>query len=320
VNRVQPLFDTIHQSFCEITVALAVDYFAQQRVDVAVFDVGLGGRLDSTNVITPLVSVITNIGMDHKDLLGDTLVKIAEEKAGIIKPGIPIIVSERQQEVESVFIWKAKEAGADLVFAQDHYNVTSTSKQLDVRCNNSLYISDLEIDLKGNYQLKNLPGIFNAVDELNQSGFSISKENVVHGLKNTTKQTGLKGRWQQLGEHPLVICDTGHNEDGIKEVVAQISQQSFDKLHIVWGMVKDKEPDEILRLLPVDAHYYFCQATIPRALDVKTLQHKARAFGLHGVAIPNVNDALQQAKKNAGQGDFIFIGGSTFVVAEIDGL
>lgn len=318
VNRVKPSIELIQPSFFEITVAMAFDYFAKQKVDVAVIEVGLGGRLDSTNVITPEISVITNISYDHKDLLGDTLAKIGYEKAGIIKEGVPVVISERQPEVEQVFITKALETKSPLYFAQDRVQVTDNANKLDVHIDNSIYISQLQLPLKGNYQLKNLPGVFMALHLLKQKGYRITKESLIDGLEKTVQQTGLKGRWQQLGEQPLIVCDTGHNVAGIGEVVRQLERQKFNRLFVILGMVRDKEIDEVLGLLPKQAHYYFCQATIPRAMDAQTLKERADKLGLKGSVIPDVNDAIIKAKKQAGPEDMIFIGGSTYVVAEID--
>lgn len=319
-NRIKPHIEVIQPSFFEISVVMAFEYFAQQQVDVAVIEVGLGGRLDSTNVITPVVSVITNIGYDHKDILGDTLVKIAGEKAGIIKPNVPVVVSERQSEVEQVFIEKAAELKTNLFFASDDYHVKRSGNLFEIIRNDYVYLSALSLPLQGNYQEKNLPGVLKTIGVLNENGFQISTEQLVAGLEKTVEQTGLKGRWQELGTHPLIICDTGHNADGVKKVVEQIQQQKFRKLFMIWGMVKDKEPNDVLKLLPKDAHYYFCQASIPRAMDANALQQQAVKFGLKGDVEPDVNKAIGKAKQLAGPDDFIFIGGSTFVVAEIDNL
>jgi dihydrofolate synthase/folylpolyglutamate synthase len=317
VNRIKPSIELIQPSFFEITVAMAFEYFAQHKVDVAVIEVGLGGRLDSTNVITPVASVITNISFDHKDLLGDTLEKIAFEKAGIIKPGIPVIISERQPEVEKVFIEKASTCNAKIYFAPDDYHVQEGKNGLNVFLNKSQFINDLQLPLKGIYQSKNLAGVLKVVNILQEHGFHIDHPHLVEGLKKSVEQTGLKGRWQQLNEKPLMICDTGHNYAGVQEVVKQIGLQKFEKLHIVWGMVKDKDPDEVLSLLPKHGDYYFCQANIPRALEAERLKEKAARFGLKGQVVQTVNHAIERAKQKAGPDDFIFIGGSTFVVAEI---
>lgn len=320
VNRIRPHIETLHPSFFEITVAMAFDYFASVHVDIAVIEVGLGGRLDSTNIITPVVSLITNIGNDHKDLLGDTPEKIATEKAGIIKHSVPVVVSEWQENVKEVFQLKAAKENAPLYIASNEYHSNWMEGKLWVRKNNDVYISDLLLPLKGQYQTKNVAGVLKVCDLLVDRNFNISKESIIEGLEKTVEQTGLKGRWQKLGEFPLVVCDTGHNEDGIKEVMTQVALQSFTHLHIVWGMVKDKDIDTILRLLPAQAHYYFCQAQIPRSMDAHELQTRAARWGLKGKVIPSVNEAIRIAKSYALESDFIFIGGSTFVVAEIENL
>ncbi len=318
VNRIKPEIERIKPSFFEITVAMAFDYFAQQKVDVAVIEVGLGGRLDSTNVITPIVSLITNISWDHKDLLGDTLPKIAFEKAGIIKNNVPVVISERQSNVEHVFISKAKEIKSKILFADDEWKVNTLSDgKLSVSHGNLQH--EYELDLKGLYQRKNIAGVLAVVETLKES-FSISDAQVRKGLSATISITGLKGRWQKLGEKPLMICDTGHNEGGVKEVAHQILSQKFDRLFIVWGSVNDKDISMILSLLPKKAYYFFCQAKIPRALPALELQEQAKKFGLDGITVEDVNDAIAMAKKLSTSNDFIFIGGSTFVVAEIDNL
>jgi dihydrofolate synthase / folylpolyglutamate synthase len=319
VNRIKPEIERIKPSFFEITVAMAFDYFAQQKVDVAVIEVGLGGRLDSTNVITPIVSLITNISWDHKDLLGDTLPKIAFEKAGIIKNNAPIIISERQSEVQDVFITKAKETQSKILFADDEWKVKKSSNgKFFVNHFNSQF--EYELDLKGLYQQKNLAGVLATVNLLRQNDFSISDIQLKKALSEAASITGLKGRWQKLGERPLMICDTGHNEGTVKKLVYQILSQKFDRLFIVWGSVNDKDISMILSLLPKRAYYFFCQAKIPRALPALELQEQAKKFGLDGISVEDVNDAIAMAKKLSTTDDFIFIGGSTFVVAEIDNL
>lgn len=320
VNRIQPFIETIKPSFFEITVAMALDYFVQQKVDIAVIEVGLGGRLDSTNIITPEVSLITNIGYDHMDILGDTLQKIATEKAGIIKANVPVVISERQPDIEEVFTAKAEEMKAPLLFAQDEFLCQKGSAGIDVKGRSVSTALTIPLPLKGNYQVKNLAGVLQVIEVLKKKGYVISAEAIVLGLEKTVEQTGLKGRWQQLGTNPTIICDTGHNTDGIQNTVAQIMTYSFRHLHIVLGMVKDKRRDEILRLLPATAQYYFCQAKIPRALDAELLANEARMLGLQGEVISDVNEAVQKAKAIAGPDDFIFIGGSTFVVAELSDL
>jgi dihydrofolate synthase/folylpolyglutamate synthase len=323
-NRIRPVIEEIQPSFFEITVAMAFDYFVLQEIDIAVIEVGLGGRLDSTNVITPEASVITNIGWDHKDILGDTLEKIASEKAGIIKPRVPVVVSERQDTVEHVFMEKALQVQAPLTFASDEYDVVQREDQgamvLDVFRDKNAVLNDLHLPLQGFYQRKNIAGVLMAVDILRTLHWKIDSRQVTHGLQRVIHQTGLKGRWQKLGEGPLMICDTGHNAEGIAEVVRQIRHQPYQSLHIVLGMVKDKDIQEVLGLLPKEAIYYFCQAKIPRALEAEQLKEKAEAAGLHGKVVPDVNEAIRTARAAADAKDMIFIGGSTFVVAEIEGL
>jgi dihydrofolate synthase / folylpolyglutamate synthase len=319
VERIRPSIDEIKPSFFEITVAMAFEYFATQQVDIAIIEVGLGGRLDSTNVITPLVSLITNISWDHQDLLGDTLPKIAFEKAGIIKSNVPVVISERNMEVDSVFIKKAKEEICSIQFAQDNWNVKSlVNGRYEVT--HQSFIQSYQLDLKGDYQRKNLAGVLNVVEILRSENYEIGQDHVTHALQSVTAITGLKGRWQKLGERPLVICDTGHNEGGIREVVKQIDAQEFENLLIVLGCVKDKELSPILSQLPKRAYYYFCQAQIPRALDAHELQKRANFFNLIGEVVKDVNQAVEMAKRQSGPNDFIFIGGSTFAVAEITNL
>jgi dihydrofolate synthase / folylpolyglutamate synthase len=324
VNRLHGQIQEMKPSFFEITVAMAFDFFAEENVDVAVIEVGLGGRLDSTNVIEPMISVITNIGWDHKDILGDTLPKIAAEKAGIIKRNIPVVVSERQHEVQDVFIEKANDQGAPVFFASDEYQAEFTDEPDGEKCTvlktGMVYLRDLKLPLRGLYQEKNLPGVLKVIELLQQAGLRIDFDQIRHGLEHVILQTKFKGRWQKLRSRPLVICDTGHNVDGIRQVVKQILREKYRKLHIVWGMVRDKEIMDILRLLPKDASYYFCQAKIPRALDAEVLAERAHQLDLKGIAIADVNAALQEALNVADDDDFIFVGGSTFVVAEIDGL
>jgi dihydrofolate synthase / folylpolyglutamate synthase len=318
VNRIRPAIEEIKPSFFEITVAMAFDYFVQQKIDIAVIEVGLGGRLDSTNVITPLVSVITNIGWDHKDILGDTLEKIASEKAGIIKKEIPVVVSERQPALEHVFINKSHELKSPIYFADDQYKVDRSDKfGFSISHNDKIYIENINLPLQGNYQKRNVAGVLKAIDVLKERNFSISERNIVQGLENVVNQTGLKGRWQILKTRPFMVCDTGHNEDGVKYVISQILEQTFKRLHMVWGMVKDKDITGILKLLPKDATYYFCQAKIPRAMDAGLLAEQASEYGLKGELFNDVNEAKNAALTNASDDDLIFIGGSTFVVAEI---
>lgn len=319
VNRALPLIEEIKPSFFEITVAMAFDFFAREKTDIAIVEVGLGGRLDSTNVITPQVSVITNISWDHKDILGDTLRAIASEKAGIIKPQIPVVISERQPALEHVFITKAKEAQAEITFASDVYSVVQEGERVDVMKYDEPYMTGVDLPLRGSYQKQNIPGVMRTIDVV-RSEFNIAESEVRQGLEEVVMRTGLKGRWQKIYSRPTVICDTGHNASGIAEVMRQISMQEFDKLFIVWGMVKDKDTGDILRLLPRHAHYFFCQAKIPRAMNAVELCARARELGLNGEAVPDVNEAKRSALEKAGSNDFIFIGGSTYVVAEVEEL
>jgi dihydrofolate synthase / folylpolyglutamate synthase len=319
--------DDLKPSFFEMTVGMAFWYFAKQKVDIAVIEVGMGGRLDSTNVITPELSIITNIGYDHMQFLGNTLPEIAGEKAGIIKPQIPVIISQTQDETTAVFLDKARQMNAPIVFAEESYGV----KRLRDKRSGDQILAEFEVSgrgkseifefgLLGNYQKYNLPGILKAVDQLRNLGWKLSEEAVKIGLAEVVVLTGLKGRWQILGENPTIIADTGHNESGICEILAQLETYKFKSLWIIIGMVQDKDISKILALLPKDANYIFCNAQIPRAMPADQLMEKAFSFGLKGQIIPNVNDALNFARKNAGSDDLIFVGGSTFVVAEIDEL
>jgi len=324
VNRIQSQIELIEPSFFEITVAMAFDYFVAAKVDVAVIETGLGGRLDSTNVITPLVSLITNIGWDHKDILGDTLEKIAAEKAGIIKPGVPVVISERQEALDEIFIHRSRELNAPLTFAPAHYAITQTVHAginlLHVTRDNQVLFESLELPIQGSYQQRNLAGVLAVVDVLREKGLTITNGEVQKGLTRVVSNTHLKGRWQILSRRPLLVCDTGHNLDGIREVVKQIHAQRYERLHMVIGMVKDKDITSILAELPTEATYYFCQAKIPRALPAEQLRTAAAGFGLRGKVIADVNDAIREALQNSNDDDFIFVGGSTFVVAEIENL
>jgi dihydrofolate synthase/folylpolyglutamate synthase len=306
-----------------MTVAMAFNYFAECQVDIAVIEVGLGGRLDSTNIITPVLSVITNIGHDHMDLLGDTFSKIAVEKAGIIKKNIPVLISETQQDIKDVFIDKAEENGSQVFFADMIYSchlsdfdsltgkrdflITSISGNEEYRG---------ETVLGGDYQSKNIQAVF-AVFHLLKNVFVITEKNIIYGVRNVILNTGLSGRWQILSFSPLTICDTGHNKEGLKYVLDQISHIRKEELHIVLGFVNDKDLASVLPLFPVSAKYYFTKAAVPRALDEVELRSEAARYGLKGESYPNVKAAFDYAKKSAKQSDLIFIGGSTFIVAEV---
>jgi len=324
VNRITPHIEIIKPSFFEITVAMAFDYFRRQQVDIAIIEVGLGGRLDSTNVITPELSLITNISWDHKNILGDTLQKIAFEKAGIIKPAVPVVISEYQEEVHRVFEQQAQARQAPLYVAAREYTVQTTDQQeldhMDIYKGQERIMAGVAPQLRGFYQRKNIPGVLKAVELMNNRGLPVTPIAIKAGIEQVVTLTGLKGRWQKLGDHPLTICDTGHNEGGIREVVSQLKVQPYKRLFMVWGAVNDKDITDVLRLLPAQAKYLFCQAKLPRALDAAELARQAAAMGLTGQIVPDVNDAIRQAKAEAQPDDLIFIGGSTFVVAEIEGL
>ncbi|RYU90078.1 bifunctional folylpolyglutamate synthase/dihydrofolate synthase [Mucilaginibacter terrigena] len=325
VAKHRPDFEQIQPSFFEMTVALAFDVFANEQVDIAIVEVGLGGRLDSTNVITPLLSIITNIGWDHMNLLGDTLQKIAAEKAGIIKPQTPAIIGEYQPEVAPVFINKAKEVNAGLVFASDvnagvrnRESEVSSLEYLEITAPRSpLPALHIQLDLPGSYQVKNVRTVLTAVDELSRQGFNITDEHIATALKQVKTLTGLHGRWEVLSRSPLTICDTGHNPEGITEVLKNIALLKYQHLHFVIGMVNDKDISKVLSMLPTNATYYYCRPDIPRGLEVESLKQKAESFGLHGNAYPSVKAALQAAQAKAANKDLIFVGGSTFVVAEV---
>jgi len=330
VNENYEFIERLEPSFFEATVAMAFHHFAVNEVDIAVIEVGLGGRLDSTNVIHPQLSLISNIAFDHMNILGSTLPLIAGEKAGIIKKGVPVIISQKQEEVEDIFIKKAAEQQSKIVFASEEWLIKKSSHQpnlpellkVDIKQKKDSVPSyfgfnTLELDLTGTYQLKNLGGVLSAIKQLHDFGYEISDQNIIDALRQVKALTGLMGRWQMLQEAPLVICDTGHNEDGIREVLKNIEQCSFDQLHMVIGMLSDKDSSGILKMLPKNAKYYFCQPDLPRAKPAMALRNEAKAFNLQGEYYSSVSDALETAKKNAGKNDLIFVGGSTFVVAEV---
>ena len=290
-----------HQlSFFELTVGMAFDHFAKQKVDVAIIEVGLGGRLDATNIIIPEVAVITNIGLDHTAFLGTTLAQIAGEKAGIIKKGVPVVIGEKQPETTAVFVQTAVDKGCEIYFASgENYQ-------------------DYDSDLKGSYQKQNKKTVLKTIEVLQgQGSFLIHPENIKKGIRNAGMLTGLMGRWQQLGERPTVICDTGHNREGISQVVEQLRGEHYERLHIVLGMVKDKDLDAVLPLFPKDARYYFCTPDLARGLEVAVLKVQAEHYGLMGESYTSVKMAYNAAIKAAVPEDLVFVGGSTFVVAEI---
>ena len=322
VERIQPAIDAIEPSFFEITVAMAFDYFARQQVDVAVIETGLGGRLDSTNVIIPELSVITNIGWDHMNVLGDSLQAIAFEKAGIIKPRVPVIIGQTDEETKAVFEQVATENQSFIRFAdQTRYVAEWQYEHHQLKIQVSETGSDdrvaYQLDLPGFYQTKNAITVLEVVHQLQKAGWHITTSHVQQALKQVKKLTGLHGRWEVIHDHPVVVLDVGHNEDGFKQILAQIELTDHKDLHIVIGLVKDKDFDRVLSLLPKEATYYFTRAQIPRALPEDQLAEHAHAVGLEGHAYPDVNTALQSALQKAGKHDLVLVCGSVFVVGEV---
>lgn len=300
IAKHKSFFESNDMSFFEMSVGLAFDYFAAEKVDIAIIEVGLGGRLDATNIITPLVSVITNIGLDHTQFLGNTLEAIAGEKAGIIKPNIPVVIGEYTDETKPVFLAKAEANNAPISFASDLID--------------QIYLSDLI----GDYQFHNKKTVQQTISILNnETNFKVSVEQLKEGLLNVVKNTGLQGRWQQLGENPKIICDTAHNKHGLSVVMNQLKNEKFENLHIVLGVVNDKDLDSILPLFTKEAQYYFCSPNSSRGLPAETLKNAAENFDLKGEKYDSVESAFAEAKKNASENDFIYVGGSTFVVAEL---
>lgn len=318
VENHKHFFEPIHPSFFELTTAMAFLYFAHKNVDVAVIEVGLGGRLDCTNIITPDLSIITNISLDHTQFLGNTLADIAYEKAGIIKNKIPVIIGEYTKETRSVFEKKAQEVHSDILFAED----SNMIKEYKYNENGHIIyqsplIKDLDGELSGTYQVKNANTILNALYKLIELGYNINEENIRFAFKYVCETTGLMGRWQKLEEKPTIICDTGHNIGGIEYIAKQLSIMKYDKLHIVIGMVNDKDINGVLSLLPQKASYYFTQASVKRALPAEEIKELGNKHGLIGNAYKNVKEALDAAKQNASENDLIFVGGSTFIVADL---
>ena len=318
VEKHRAFFEPLHPSFFELTTAMAFLYFAQQQVDVAVIEVGLGGRLDCTNIIQPDLCVITNISFDHTQFLGNTLEKIASEKAGIIKPHTPVVIGETTPETKPVFLKKAIPVNAPIVFAEEEKRL----RQADWDENgNHIYqtadYADLKGELGGLCQEKNTNTLLSAIHQLRQTGYRFTESDVRNGFAQVCELTGLKGRWQRLASQPTVICDTGHNVGGIQYIVKQLSYQHYQRLHIVIGMVNDKDINGVLTLLPTDAAYYFTQASVKRALPAEEMKKQASVHGLQGNAYPTVKEALQAALAQADKEDFIFVGGSSFIVADL---
>lgn len=323
VSKHKDLLEALQPSFFEMTVAMAFNYFAETQVDIAVIEVGLGGRLDSTNIITPVISVITNIGHDHMDLLGDSLEKVAVEKAGIIKISVPVVISETHPETKLVFIDKALKSGSRIDFADQNYTCL-LENEIDALTGYRKYVIKHKTDsceyeglsiLGGDYQTNNLKAVFQVFKSADKV-FKITDQNILRGIRNVVKNTGLKGRWQILNTAPLTICDTGHNKEGLEYVIAQLIRIQKKALHFVIGFVNDKDLSSVLPLFPKEAEYYFTKASVPRALDESILKKSAADFGLSGDSFPDVRSAVEAAKNNAADDDIIFIGGSTFIVAD----
>ncbi|MCU0339798.1 MAG: bifunctional folylpolyglutamate synthase/dihydrofolate synthase [Spirosomaceae bacterium] len=323
VAQHRALIENIEPSFFEITVAMAFDYFARERVDIAVIEVGLGGRLDSTNILQPELSVITNISFDHTDLLGDTLPKIAFEKAGIIKVDTPVVVSETHPETAQVFRQKAQATNAPIDFAEDFYQVVHSQlaqgrREVTVCHTLTHSTTTYHLDLMGQYQLKNLLGVLQSVDVLRQMGHAIADEALRDGLAHCTRLTSFKGRWQVLQQNPTVVADVAHNPAGLAENVGQLAQYPYRQLHLVLGFAKDKDIVSILRLFPTDARFYFCSFDLPRAMSIEELVYISEQQNLSSSFYRDVNEALIAARLQATADDFIYVGGSTFVVAEVE--
>ncbi|HKL72503.1 MAG TPA: folylpolyglutamate synthase/dihydrofolate synthase family protein [Marinilabiliaceae bacterium] len=322
VNDHTDLIMEMKPSFFEMTVAMAFDYFAKEEVDIAIVEVGLGGRLDSTNIITPLLSVITNIGMDHISILGNTLGAIAKEKAGIIKPNIPLVIGRRQNELQPIFESIAENNQTTIHYSNEGFRVDMNEilngfRSVNIWHDDELVLPDLKFPLLGCYQEENILTVLSSINLLVSQGFKISENQIKNGLEKVIQNTNLLGRWQILGQNPAIICDTGHNEDGVRRIVEQLSQEKYEKLHIVLGVAEDKDVKEILSLLPTHAIYYFTCAKSPRSLPPNKLKEMGRVLHLQGESYNSVHDAFISAKKNASANDLVFIGGSTFVVAEV---
>ncbi len=324
VEKYRAEFEEIKPSFFEMTVGMAYDYFAAEKVDVAVLETGMGGRLDSTNVSHPWLSVITHIDFDHTQFLGNSLAEIAAEKAGIIKAGVPVVIGRKQQATHPVFEKVTNALKSPLVYAEDHFEIkqihvgSELEKYYDIWFENHLLLEKVNSPLLGDYQTENIATAFQSIMVLLEFGkIKVELNAFREGFENIIRNTGLEGRWQILKTNPLTICDTGHNKDGITAVVSQLKSMHIHHLHFVLGMVSDKDHDEVLSLLPKQATYYFCQAAVPRALDAEILKQKAFKQGLNGSVYPSVMHAYRSALNNAGAIDLVFVGGSTFVVAEV---
>jgi dihydrofolate synthase/folylpolyglutamate synthase len=322
-KKITPLISQIEPSFFEVTVGMAFDYFSKENVDIAIIETGLGGRLDSTNVIKPQIAIITNIGLDHTHILGNTLELIAAEKAGIIKDEIPVVIGKANHLTRKIFLAKAEEMRSNIFFAEDRYS--STSKYLSpdiisiqISHKDTQGVNTFEADLPGLYQQENLKTVLTAIDILREKGWGLNDEAIINGIRFAKKNTGLLGRWDIIRSNPLLIADVAHNIDGLSKLLEQIKISKFESLHVVVGFSADKDIDSLLTLLPLGASYYFTQANIPRALNVDTLKEHATKFNLTGTTYENVNDAIEAALRTANVNDLIIVCGSIFVVGEID--
>lgn len=325
VEKYRSGLDQVQPSFFEMTVVMAFDHFAREKVDLAVVEVGMGGRFDSTNVITPILSVITNIGYDHQVFLGETLPEIAFEKAGIIKSGKPVIVSEWQPEVLEVFEQKARQEQTSIFYAEPEYQIEILEYGLEtltlkIYQSGKLLMDKVRLGLRGEYQLKNLPGVLKSAEMLNQMGYHLSLDHIHVGLAEVKRLTGFNGRWNLLQTNPMVVCDTGHNISSFPYLIDQLQKINHNHLFGLLGMVNDKDPQKLLKLLPSSGYYFFCQANIPRSMPAEKLFKEGVALGLKGEIEPDVNKALRKALDKADKNDLIFIGGSTFVVADLESL
>ena len=321
ITQYKNTIEEIKPSFFEVTVAMAFDYFSKQNIDIAIVETGLGGRLDATNIILPEVSLITNIGFDHIHILGNTLPEIAEEKAGIIKANIPIVISESQRETNQIFFNKANSLNAPILFADQVYEITSEKESIKISKAKKTLFNSISFSLPGEHQLKNLKGVLKTIDVLNsKKDFKVTEKNIEEALSALQSITGLKGRWQTIQKTPLIICDVGHNEEGLQVVARQLEKTKYAKLHIVFGMLKEKDAKKMLRHFPSNAFFYFCKPVNDRAVEVEYLNENAEKLNLNYQSYTSVKEAIIAAKQNAENTDVIFIGGSNFVVAEIEEL
>lgn len=317
VEKHKEFFEPLQPSFFELTTAMAFNYFAEQNVDVAIIEVGLGGRLDCTNIITPELSIITNISLDHTQFLGTSLAAIAKEKAGIIKPGITAVIGETTPETKAVFIEQANKANTEIIFAEEECLLIQATPIANGYEYQTFIFGTFNGELAGCYQIKNCNTLLSALKQLQTKGFAITSDAIRKGFTNVCKLTGFMGRWQQISESPRTVCDAGHNIGGIKYVVEQLAKEKCDTLRIVFGMVSDKDITTVLSMMPKNALYYFTQASIKRAMPAEELKEKASVYGLEGSYYSSVKEALQKAKEESNENDFIFVGGSCFIVADL---